>query len=88
MAGAAAAARVAVEVFMERNQVPPMWIVVEKLAIAEDGPLAFASRQKDAGHRRANSSATCSSSSFARAGRTLHLKLYRRSKDGTASVHS
>src|SRR5262245_3447828 len=41
MAGAAAAAGLAMEIFMERNQIPPVGITVEKSIVTEYCPPVF-----------------------------------------------
>ncbi len=48
MAGAAAAAGLAMEIFMERNQIPPVGIVVEKFVVTEYCPPAFRIPEEDA----------------------------------------
>src|SRR6476659_4406385 len=50
MTGAEASAGVAMEVFMEHNQVAPMWIDLKLLQVAEHRPAAVGAAQKDASH--------------------------------------
>ena len=48
MAGPTTAAGVAVEVFMEGNQITPVGIIVEQLAVAKDRPFALVITQENA----------------------------------------
>src|SRR5690348_13233854 len=50
MAGSYPSSRVTVEVFVEEDEVPPMWVGLKLFEIPENGPAALLVLQEDARH--------------------------------------